>query len=195
MGYWIKLAGLEALALEELEKHVTQLLSLANIWGFSLGNRDACGVESLRIRDSKSSESGTRGHYVDAINSLLHLARERKRVNKSTRWLFPGGENHFQRDNNIHVTPRKGNGKKGNQIRSWSQSAGKGRGKTGQMDNPKENPKVPRMLIVRTRVKFRRQVNLILKTRNQSYCLQRTSRFLFGIGWWFQDSSAQRNRP
>ena len=72
----IKLAGLESLVLEELEEASDpQLESLANIRGCRL--EVVTYVEAkfgLRIRDSKPSDTGSRGHSdptdVDAVNSL-----------------------------------------------------------------------------------------------------------------------------
>ena len=74
----------------------------------------------LRIRGSMPSDTGSRGHSqpmdVDA---------------KSPRdGCFKCGGAHFQRDCNVHGTPRKRNGKqssgKGKQGKSWLKGAGKG---------------------------------------------------------------------
>ena len=94
----IKLAGLESLVLEELEK-----LLLLN------SNRDArlemvTYVEAkfgLRIRDSKPSDAGSRGHTdpmdVDAVHSLSRLAKE-KGHRVRVMGVYKCGGAHFQRD-------------------------------------------------------------------------------------------------
>ena len=79
----IKLAGLESLVLEELEKH---LILNSNRWRtFEDARLEVVTyVEAkfgLRIRDSKPSDTGARGHSdpmdVDAVNSLSRLAKEK----------------------------------------------------------------------------------------------------------------------
>ena len=68
----INLAGLESLMPEKLEKH--QIL-ISNIRGCAPVSRDVEAKFGLRIRDSKQSDTGSRGHSdpmdVDAVNSLL----------------------------------------------------------------------------------------------------------------------------
>ena len=72
----IKLAGLEALVAEELEKHL--ILNSNRLRTFEDARVEIVTyVEAkfgLRIRDSKPSETGSRGHSdpmgVDAVNSL-----------------------------------------------------------------------------------------------------------------------------
>ena len=71
----IKLAGLEALVPEELEKHL--ILKNARLEVVTY-------VEAkfgLRIRDSKPSDTSSRGNSdpmdVDAVNSLSRLAKEK----------------------------------------------------------------------------------------------------------------------
>ena len=66
---------------------------------------------------------------VDAINVL---ASGKGKGSSSPRdGCFKCGGAHFQRDCNVHVTSRKGKGKKGEQGKSWSKSAGKGKSKDG----------------------------------------------------------------
>ena len=72
-----------------------------------------------------------RGCWCDQI--LLQKAREREKDHLSPRdGCFKCGGNHFQRDCPHHVTPRKGNRKKGKQSKSWSKSACKGKSKDGK---------------------------------------------------------------
>ena len=81
----IKLTGLEALVPEELEKHL--ILNSNRLRTFEGARLEVVTyVEakfSLRIRDSKPSDTGARGHSdpmdVDAVNSLSRLAKEKDR--------------------------------------------------------------------------------------------------------------------
>ena len=72
----IKLAGLEALVPEELEKHLILSSNRLRTFGDArLENVMYVEVKfGLRIRDSKPSDTGSRGHAdpmeVDAVNSL-----------------------------------------------------------------------------------------------------------------------------
>ena len=87
----IKLAGLESMVPEELEKH--RILNSNRLRTFADARLEVVTyVEakfSLGIRDSKPSDMGARGHSdptdVDAVNSLV---RQRKRVIESARWVF-----------------------------------------------------------------------------------------------------------
>ena len=89
----IKLAGLEALVPEELEKNL--ILNSNRVRTFDDARLEVVmHVEAkfgLRIRDSKPSDTSTRGHSdpmdVDAVNSLS-LNQQGKRVIKSARWVF-----------------------------------------------------------------------------------------------------------
>ena len=92
LGDEIKLAGLEALAPEELEKHL--ILNSNRLRTFEDTRLEiVTGVEAKlgsRIRDSKPSDTKSRGHSdpmdVDAVNSLslsLSLFWQRKRVIES----------------------------------------------------------------------------------------------------------------
>ena len=89
----IKLAGLEALVSEELEKHL--ILNSNRLRTFEDARLEivTC-VEAkfgLRIRDSKLSDTGSREHSdpmdVGAVNSLS-LVRQRKMVIRFARWVF-----------------------------------------------------------------------------------------------------------
>ena len=87
----IKLAGLEALVREELEKQL--ILNSNRLRTFQDARLEIMTfVErkfGLRIRDSKPSDTVSRGYSdpmdVGAVNSL---DRQRKRVIKSARWVF-----------------------------------------------------------------------------------------------------------
>ena len=87
----IKLAGLESLVLEEIEKHL--IFNSIRMRAFEDARLEVVTyVEvkfGLRNRDSKLSETGARGHVVPmdvgAINSLVAGTRKGNRVIKSTR--------------------------------------------------------------------------------------------------------------
>ena len=86
----IKLAGLESLVLEELEKHLIFIsIRMRAFEDARLEVVTYVEVNGLRNRDSKLSETGARGHVdpmdVDAINSLVAGTRKGNRVIKSTR--------------------------------------------------------------------------------------------------------------
>ena len=87
----IKLSGLEALVPEELEKHL--ILNSNRLRTFEHARLEVVTyVEAkfcLRIRDSKPSDTSTRGHSdpidIDAVNSLFC---QRKRIIESARWVL-----------------------------------------------------------------------------------------------------------
>ena len=89
----IKLAGHEALVLEELEKHL--ILNSNRLRTLKDARLEIVTyVEAkfgLRIRDSKPSGTGLRGHSdpmdVDAVN-FLSLFYQRKRIIESAQWVF-----------------------------------------------------------------------------------------------------------
>ena len=100
----------------------------------------------LRIRDSKPSDTGSRGHSdptdVDAVNSL-HPAQDRG--HRLHEMLVSSAVEHIFNENAMHA---KDNGKqssgKGKQSKSWSMSDGKGKNKES-----KEKSK-PRKLVIRS---------------------------------------------
>ena len=79
----IKVGGLESLVPEELEKHL--ILKSSRLRTFEEARLEVVTyVEAefgLRIRDSKPSDTSTRGHSdpmdVDAVNSLSRLAEQK----------------------------------------------------------------------------------------------------------------------
>ena len=89
----IKLAGLESLVPKELEKHL--ILNSNRLRTFEDALLEVVTyVEArfrLRIRDSKPSDTGARGHSdpvgVDAVN-CLSLVWQRKGVIESARWVL-----------------------------------------------------------------------------------------------------------
>ena len=105
----IKLAGLEALVPEELEKHL--MLNSNRLRTFEDARLEIVTyVEAkfgLRIRDSKPGDRGARGHSdpmdVDAVNSLFSSGKGKGSSSPRDGCLKCGGA-HFQRD----CTARKG---------------------------------------------------------------------------------------
>ena len=79
----IKLAGLESLVPEELEKHL--IFNSIRLRTFEVARLEVVPYTEakfgLRIRDSKPSDTSTRGRSdpmdVDAVNSLSLLAKEK----------------------------------------------------------------------------------------------------------------------
>ena len=86
----IKLAGLEALVPEELEKHL--ILNSNRLRTFEDARREVVtcvdALFGLNISDSKPSDTGFREHSdVGAVSSLSLFSR-RKRVIQSAQWVF-----------------------------------------------------------------------------------------------------------
>ena len=161
----IKLAGLESLVPEELNHLILNSNRLRTFEGARL--EVVTHVEAqfgLRIRDSKPSDTGARGHSdpmdVDAVNSL---SSGKGKGSSSPRDGFcKCGGAHFQRD--CHARKRASNRLvKANRASHGPRVRVKARVKKTS-GNPKENPKVPK---VRTRAKHRKLVSQVLKTRNQ----------------------------
>ena len=128
----------------------------------------------LRIRDSKPSDTGSRGHSdpmdVDAVNSLSLFGLRKRGSSSPHDGCFKCGGAHFQRDCNACKSTRKQSSGKGKQSKSWSKSEVKGKSKENK-ENPKESPKEPKVRSevpkAHTRVKHRKLVYQVLKTRNQ----------------------------
>ena len=107
----IKLTGLESLVPEELEKHL--ILNSNRLRTFENARQEnVTHVEAkfgLRIRDSKPSDMGARGHSdpmdVDAVNSLS--SGKRKGLSSPRDGCFKCGGAQFQKNCNA----RKGTGK------------------------------------------------------------------------------------
>ena len=129
---------------EELEKH---LILNSNRWRtFDNAHLEIVTfVEAklgLRIRDSKPSQTGARGHAdpkdVDALNSLASGTGKRKGSSSPRHGCVQCGGAHVQRDCHVHVTPRKGNGKKGSRANHGPRVLTKERArKIWEIDNPK----------------------------------------------------------
>ena len=135
----IKLAGLESLAPEELEKH---LILNSNRLRTSEDARleIVTYVEAkfgLRIRDSKPSDTGLREHSdpidVGAVNSLSSGKGKGSSVPRDG--SFKCGGAHFQRDCNASKNTGKQPSGKGNQSKSWSTSEPSISGKRKSKEN------------------------------------------------------------
>ena len=147
----ITLAGLESLVPEELEKHL--ILNSNRLRTFQDARLEVVTYAEakfgLRIRDSKPSDTGARGHSdrmdVDVVNSLSLSSSKGKGPSSPRDGVFKCGGAHFHRDCNA----RKGTGKqsygKSNQSKSWSASepsfSGKGKSKENQGKIQRKNQK------------------------------------------------------
>ena len=102
---------------------------------------------------------------------FLPLAREKEKAHQFHPTVVSRAvETIFHGDCTSHVTPRRGNDKKGTQNKSWSKSASQGKDKEGKKKvNPKDDPKVPRVPKLRTKVRVRKLVCQVLKTRNHRH--------------------------
>ena len=133
LDHEIKLAGLESLVPEELEKHL--ILKSNRCRTFEDAHLEvATYLEAkfgLRILDSKPSDKGARRHSdpmdVDALNSLS--SREGNGSSSPRDGCFKCGGAHFQRDCNARKNTGKQSSGKGKQSKSWSKSEGKGKSK------------------------------------------------------------------
>ena len=131
MGDEIKLAGLEALVPDELEKHL--ILNTHRLRTFEDARLEIVTyVEAtfgLRIRDSKSCDTDLREHSdpmdVGAVNSLSSGKGEGSSGPRDG--CFVCGAAHFQRDCNASKNTGKPSSGKEKQSKSWSKSEGKGK--------------------------------------------------------------------
>ena len=163
----INLAGLWAFVLEEVEKHL--ILNSNRLRTFEHARlKIVTYVEAkfgLTIRDSKPGDTGSRGHSdpmdVDAVNSLL--SGKGKGSSSPRDVCFKCGGAHFQRDCNARKGKASNHLARANRASHGPRLRAKERVKK-VIGNPDENPKVPK---VRTRVKPRKLVYQVLKTRNQ----------------------------
>ena len=147
----IKLAGLEALVSEE------------------------CAPEAKfgsRIRDSKPSDTGSLGHSdpmdVDAVNSLSRLAKE-KGHRVRVMGVFSAVE-HIFNETAMHARVQASNRlARANRANHGPRVRAKERDKRTR-ENPKGRPKKPQVPKALTRVKHRKLVSQVLKTRNSGIC-------------------------
>ena len=121
----------------------------------------------LRIRDSKPSQTGGRGHAdpkdVDALDSLASGTGKGSTSPRHGR--FQCGGAHVQRDCHVHVTPRKGNGKKGSRANHGPRVLTKERArKIRETDNPKGRSTGSKSAKSSDKGKCRTLVHLVCKT-------------------------------
>ena len=122
------------------------------------------------FRDSKQSDTGSRGHSVpmdvDAVNSFS--SGKGKGSSSPRVRCFKCGGAHFQRDCNARKSTGKQSSGKGKQSKSWSKSECKVK-KT--RENPKASPKEPKVRSkvpkAHTKVKHRKLVYQVRNTQNQ----------------------------
>ena len=165
----IRLVGLEALVPEELEKHLIVTSNRLRTFEDARLKIVTYVVTKfgLRIRDSKPSETGSRGYCdpmdVDAINSSAsgegkgHRALEMV-VSSAVELIFK--ETAILTQPHARAVTRKAN-RASHGPRGLAKERTR---KVRETEHPKENPKVPK---VRTIVKPRKLVSRASKTRNQ----------------------------
>ena len=120
----IKLAGLESLVPEELEKHL--ILNSNRLRTFEDAPLEVVTyVEAkfgLRICDSKPSDTKTRGPSdpmdVNAVNSLSHV--KGKRSSSPREGCFKCGGAHYQCDCHVRKNTGTQSSGKGKPSKSWS---------------------------------------------------------------------------
>ena len=165
---------------EELEKHL--ILISERLRAFEDVRLEiVTHVEAkfgLRIRDSKPSDTGSRGHSdpmdVDAVNSLSLSSGKGKGSSSPRDGCFKCGGAHFQRDCNARKSTGKQSYGRGKQSKSWSKSepsfSGKGKSKEHK-DKSKGKSKGTKGAIQGARDSHRRKhrklVYQVWKTRNQ----------------------------
>ena len=117
--------------LEELEKHL--ILNLNRWRTFKDARLEVVTyVEAkfvLKIRDSKPSDTGSRGHSDPMnVHAVFSLSSDTgKRSSSPGDGCFKCGGAHFQRDCNARKSTSKQSSGKGKQSKSWSKIEGKGK--------------------------------------------------------------------
>ena len=169
----IKLAGLEALVPEELEKHL--ILNSNRLRTFEDARLEIVTyVEAkfgLRIRDSKPSDTGLREHSdpMDVGRSTLSLSRQSKEKGHQVRAMgvLSAVEHIFNETAMQARTPASNRLAKAIRAshgpRVSLQSQAKERVKR-TMDNPKDSPKDPKVPKAQAKAKPRKLVSQVLKT-------------------------------
>ena len=154
----IKLAGLESLVPEELEKHL--ILNSNRLRTFEDVRLEVVTyVEAkfgLRIRDSKLSVTGARGHSdpmdVDAVNSLSSCKGKGLSSPRDGCFIL-GAVEHIFNETAMHARAQASNRlAKANRASHGPRVRGKGKGKKTR-ENPKEHPKEQKVPKVRTKAK------------------------------------------
>ena len=147
----IKLAGLEALVPEELEKHL--ILNSNRLRTFEDARLEIVTyVEAkfgLRNRDSTPSDTGLREHSdpmdVGAVNCLSLVKGKGSSGPRDGCFKCEGA--HFQRDCNASKNTGKQSSGKGNDSKSWSTSEPSITGKGKSKENNVRSHSGPRRLV------------------------------------------------
>ena len=169
----IKLAGLESLVLEELEKHL--ILNSNRLRTFEDVRLEVVTyVEAkfgLRVRDSKPSDTGARGHQIQWMlmrSTLSRLAKEKSHrvrvmgVLSAVEHIFNETAMHAraQASNRLAKANRASHGPREREAKSRVKKT---------MENTKETPKEPEVRTkvpkACTRAKHRKLGSQVLKTR------------------------------
>ena len=165
----MKLAGLAPFVPEELEKHL--ILDSNRLRTLEDARLEVVTYVKAKfgviIRDSKPSETGSRGHSdsmdVDAVNSLS-FGKGRGSSSPRDGFCKCAGA-HFQRDCNARTSTGKQSSGRGKQSKLWFESEGKCK-RTRR--NPKGNLKEPKVRKASTMERTRKLVSQVLKTRNRT---------------------------
>ena len=146
----IKLVCLESLVPEEHEKHL--ILNSNRMRTFEDARLEVVTYMEakfgLRTRDSKASDTGSRGHsdpmVVDAVNSLS--SGKGKGSSSPRDGCFKCGGAHFQRDSNARRSTGKQSSGKVKLSKSWSKSepSFSGEGKSTRNNGKSKGTKVPK---------------------------------------------------
>ena len=180
LDHEMKLAGLGALVLEELEKHL--ILNSNRLRTFEDARLEVLTYAEtkfgLRIRDAKPNDTVTRGQSdpmdVDAVNSLT--SSKEKGSSSPRNGCFKCGGAHFQRDcnaRNVQASNRMAKANRashGPRVSPHCQAQAQARVKKTR-GNPKDNLKEPKVRTkvpkAYTRAEHRKLVSQVLKTRNR----------------------------
>ena len=163
-----KLAGLEALVTEELEKHL--ILDTNRLRTFEDTRLEVVTyVEAkfgLRIRDSKPSETGLREHLEVGAVSTLASGKGKGSSSPRDGWFKVRWEHSFN-EIAMHARAQASNRlARANRASHGPRVRAKERVKRTRK-NPKESPKAPKVPKAHTRAKLRKLVSQVLKTRIQ----------------------------
>ena len=119
----------------------------------------------LRIRDSKPSDTGSRGHSdpMDVGCGQLSLVWQRKRVIESARWVFLGAVEHIFNETAMHARTQASNRlAKANSASHGPRVRPKAQRKTMHKGQSKESKGAKGSC---TRAKRRKLVSQVVKTR------------------------------
>ena len=125
----------------------------------------------LRIRDSKPSDTGPRGHSdpmdVDGVNILSLLAKEKEKGHRVRVMGVLSVVEHLFNEIAMHARAQASNRLEGKQSKSWSKSEGKGKSKEIKRKYKGKSRGTKRCQRLTQRVKHHKLVSQAFKTRTQ----------------------------